>query len=410
MKKLSNYLTILLFIGFIIGVGAYIQLSEKEDISFYENRTLAKNPEVSVEKFVDGSYTKEYETYITDHFAAKDTWIKGYIQWQRLTNQTFIQDYYISKEDNWIYPKPASYVDYAGLDKTVANMEGLAEYTDQHNMELFLFSLPNRYLILDPDYPSFITHGYEYEQKEYYLDGLSKVDNLHLKDVAQDFRNNFTEEEVKELYYQTDHHWNVDGAFEGYKVIYNTLNEQSEYFNEPSLDKEAFSKKCYDNNNFIGSYNRQLYQLVKTEDAICSMIPSNVDFNTWEVYKGGISEETKTIWSNIYGSDLEKENEHNVTDYAGIFTADYKELTVINPAKEKEGIKALFIKDSYANPMTFWLPEHFYQTTFYDMRYNNNRSLYEYLENNEFDMIVFLYNDTTVNSVMYDFSLEEKTE
>lgn len=410
MKKLSNYLTILLFLGFIFGIGAYIQFSEKEDISFYENRTLAKSPEVSVDKLVDGTFTKEYETYITDHFAAKDSWIKGYIQYQRLTGQTFIEDYYISKSDDWIYPKPATAIDYDSLDRTVANMEGLADYTKQHNMELFLFSLPNRFLILNPDYPSFVTQGYEYEQKEYYMDGLSTVENLHVKDVAEDFKANFTEDELKSLYYQTDHHWNVEGAFEAYKVIYKTLQEESQNFDEPPLEEETFSKQCYNNNDFLGSYNRQLYQLVETKDAICSMMPSNVDYDSWEVYKGAISDETKTIWSNIYGSGLGKENEYHVTDYAGIFTADYKELTIINPAKEAEGTKALFIKDSYSNPMSFWLPEHFYQTTFYDLRYNSDRTLYEYLDNNDFDMIVFLYNDTTVHPVMYDFNLEESAE
>lgn len=407
MKKIGNYLLTILFLGFIFGIGVYMQLSEKEEISFYENRALAESPDLTLKKVVDGSYTEEYETYFTDHFFAKGDWVKGYIQWQRLTGQTFIQDYYIS-EDEWIYPKPVQYASFNNIDKSVANLKELTDYTKENGIELFYFSLPNRYLILDPVYPSHVLSGLEQKNKEYFLNEVSSVEDLHVVDVAQNFRDSFTQEELKELYYQTDHHWNVDGAFEGYKAIYNVLNEQSNVFEEPAFNKENFAKACYDNNQFIGSYNRQLYELIETKDSVCTMMPTKFDFNTLDVYRGVITKENKIEdWQNVYGSDLEKDQ--RVIDYAGMFTGDFKELSIINPQKKEEGTRVLFIKDSYANPMSFWLTQHFYQTTFYDMRYNKDRTLYEYLEKNDFDMIAFLYNDTTLLTPMYDFNLEEAT-
>jgi len=407
MKKFGNYLLTILLLCFIFGIGVYMQLSEKEEISFYENRALAKSPEVSLANVLDGTFTKEYETFFTDHFYEKGEWVKGYIQWQRLTGQTFIQDYYISNDD-WIYPKPVQYTSFDNIDKTVANLKELADYTNEKDMELFLFSLPNRYLILDPVYPPHVTNGLEYKNKEYYLNELSKVEDIQVVDVAQQFREKFTHDELKDLYYQTDHHWNADGAFEGYKTIYNTLNEQSEVFNEPKLNEESFNKSCYNNQNFIGSYNRQLYELIDTKDIVCTMMPTDFDFNNLQVYRGAITKENEVDWKNIYGKDLTKDL--RVIDYAGIFTSDFKEINIINPEKKDDGSKVLFIKDSYANPMSFWLSQHFYQSTFYDMRYNSDRTLYEYLDQNEFDMIVFLYNDTTIMPQMYDFNLEEKVE
>lgn len=405
MKKFGNYLLTILFLCFIFGIGTYMLISDKEEVSFYENRTLAKSPELAFSKVMDGTYTKEYETFVTDHFFKKGEWVKGYIQWQRLTGQTFVQDYYIS-DDEWIYPKPVQYTAYSNIDKTIANVRELSEYTKERDMELFLFSLPNRYLILDPEYPSHVTSGLEYKNKEYYLSELSKLEDIHVVDIAQSFREQFTEEELKDLYYQTDHHWNAEGAFEGYKTIYNTLNEHSEVFDEPAFNEDNFEKACYKDQNFIGSYNRQLYELIETDDSVCTIMPTNFDFNNVKVYRGAVTNENQVAdWQNIYGKDLEKDL--RVIDYAGIFTTDFKELTIVNPKKEKEGTKVLFIKDSYANPMSFWLSQHFYQTTFFDIRHNQDRTLYDYLENNDFDMIAFLYNDTTIFPQMYDFRLEE---
>ncbi|RUL49817.1 DHHW family protein [Lysinibacillus antri] len=401
MKSFSNYLLTLLFICFIIGIGAYVWLSEKADISFYENRTLAKMPEISVEKMLDASFTKEYETYFTDHFAGKDRWVKGYIQWQMLTNQTLIQDYYIAADD-WIYPKPADELEYDQIDFSIKNVKQLSEYTQKHNMEFFLFSLPNRYLILEPPYPAYLSNNYEFKHKEYYFNELSKIDALNVIDVSQSFEDQFSYEKLKNMYYQTDHHWTVDGAFEAYKIIYNSLNEKYDLFQEPSFNEANFDRQCYDQ-NFIGSYNRQLYELIETDDEVCTMMPTNFDFNTLEVYVDG----EKLPWDSVYGSGLNKEADF--IDYAGIFTKDFRELNIINPAKE-DGAKVLFIKDSYANPMSFWLAQHFYQTTFFDIRHNQDRTLYEYLNNNEFDAIVFLYNSTTVFANMYNFNLEKLKE
>lgn len=400
MKKLGNYLLTILFIAFIFGIGAYMQFSEKEEISFYENRTLAKSPELSFDKVMDASFTKDYETYFTDHFYEKGEWVKGYIQWQRLTGQTFIQDYFIDDED-WIFPKPGT---YKNVNKTVEYMNELAEYTREKNIELMLFSLPNRFLILDPEYPSHVTSGVEYVNKRYFLNQLSKIEGLRVFDVAQVFRDQFTHDELKDLYYQTDHHWNADGAFEGYKAVYNILNEQSMNFNEPPFNEEQFEKACYEDEHFIGSYNRQLYELIETDDAVCTIMPTNFDFNNVQVYKGPIEQQFQVPWTDIYGTGLNKNQ--RVIDYGGIFTNDYREFSIVNPAKVDEGTKVLFIKDSYANPMTFWLSQHFYQTTFYDIRHNQDRSLYQYLDENEFDMVAFLYNDTTVFPRMFNFNME----
>lgn len=407
MKRLGQYLLMFLFLGSIIVIGSYIQLSPKKEISYYENRKLAEHPELTMEAVKNGVFMGEYETYITDHFAWKDEWVKGYIQWQHASNQTFIQDYFVS-DDLWIYPKPAEVLEYHKLDISINSLRELANYTEANNTKLFYFSLPNRYLILEPPYPSYLKSDIEFLHRDYFLNGLSSIEGLHVVDVGKAFKENFTNDQLKELYYQTDHHWNVDGAFEGYRNIYEALNEQLQNFSEPPFERDHFTKKCYEDRTFLGSYNRQLYELIETDDAVCTSIPNNVDLNLLDIYVGSVAEENKVPWQHVFGSGLHQPS--TVVNYAEMFTTDYRELTIVNPAKKAEGTKVLFIKDSYANPMSLWLAQHFYETTIFDIRHNQDRTLYSFLENHDYDLIAFLYNDTTLFPNMYDFHLNVPEE
>ena len=40
-----------------------------------ENRRLQQRPEFSFETLFSGSYTKDFETYVTDQFTLRDEWI-----------------------------------------------------------------------------------------------------------------------------------------------------------------------------------------------------------------------------------------------------------------------------------------------------------------------------------------------
>jgi hypothetical protein len=160
---------------------------------------------------------------------------------------------------------------------------------------------------------------------------------------------------------------------------------------------------------FMGGYNKQLYGMIDmNRDSICHVESSEFDMSSFEIYKGAISKQTKTKWENIYGSGLRQKEEY--VDYAAAFTGDWRELNVINPEKKAEGKKLLIIKDSYANPLTQLMSQHYYQTTFYDMRYNMDRSLLDFLNKNQYDTIIFLYNNANMYSMMHDFDLSEKEE
>ena len=67
------------FIGFMLIWGILIILNfaiKNESFSEKENRYLAKLPNFTFEKLVDGTYQEEMDTYINDHFVFRNGWIK----------------------------------------------------------------------------------------------------------------------------------------------------------------------------------------------------------------------------------------------------------------------------------------------------------------------------------------------
>ena len=76
MKRIGKRISQLVFIVcalLLIGTASYLTtVSEKEDISFYENRTLAKAPEWSIKGILSGEWGQEAESYLADHVAYRD--------------------------------------------------------------------------------------------------------------------------------------------------------------------------------------------------------------------------------------------------------------------------------------------------------------------------------------------------
>lgn len=383
-------------------VGTYVVTSSDKTVSFYENRALAQKPAATTDSLMNGEFTKGFETYFTDQFAIRDFWVSSYMNYQQLTNQTYFLNHYVA-EDNWIYPKPMAYTAYPSIDQTMAYMKEMESFTKEKNMELYFFSLPERSILLEAPYPEYISTGNEKLNKDYFASTIPK-DHLIYTNIEEQFRAQYSQEELKELYFQTDHHWNIDGAFAGYQTIVETFNEHSEIVGDSAVASDQFVKQCYPEEHFLGSYNKQLYASVPTTDVACTITPVDFDYNELEVYAGEVREDLKVPYEQIYSKDVNKGLEY--LEYAGVYTGDHREINIINPAKIDENTKALFVKDSYGNPLTLLLSQHFYQTTFYDMRYNLDRSLFDYIEANDYDLIVFLYNDLTIFPSMYDFKLE----
>ncbi|WP_085991037.1 DHHW family protein [Oceanobacillus senegalensis] len=405
MKSFGNILVSFLFVAFIFFFGITTFLTPDKETSDTENRTLAQRPPITPETIVNGEYTRQFDSYLTDQFYLRDGWIKSYLSWQLLTNQTFVYDYYV--QDEWVYPKPFTEIDKNAIQFAVENMKELNHYTKKNQIELYYFSIPDRRHMLHESYPRWVDNSLGQADKELFLSSLPK-DHINIIDIGQQWNNQWGDKDYHSFYFSTDHHWNMYGAFAGYEVIRETLQENSSIFHDGPLDKESYHMHCLNDRNFLGTYNRQLFGMIDASgEALCYVENEHVNIEEWTTYVDGMSEEHKVHFSDVYGKAKQSDDDELVT-YTDVYAGDHSEVHILNPEKANDNTKILFLKDSYANTLLPLLAEHFYHTTFYDVRHNEGESLYEFIEKHDYDAVAFLYSNGRTLEYLYDF--EQNTD
>ena len=77
MDEKSNAMMTVGFLAAIILIFTVADLTKSDRLySENENRMLASKPELTKESVLDGSYMEDYESYVTDQFVGRDTWVE----------------------------------------------------------------------------------------------------------------------------------------------------------------------------------------------------------------------------------------------------------------------------------------------------------------------------------------------
>ena len=95
---------IILFLILIFGLTIGSLLVKPKAFSEEENRYLAEKPEFSWKALFEGSYTSDYESFITDQFIGRNQWIGWKTDVERLMLRQDINGVYFC-QDNYVMEK-----------------------------------------------------------------------------------------------------------------------------------------------------------------------------------------------------------------------------------------------------------------------------------------------------------------
>lgn len=207
MKKLFTRLPVFVFLLLVFGIGIWNLLTPDRVYSENENRFLAKVPAFSAKELFFGDYTADLETYVTDQFAARDTWVAAkaaselILQKQQSGGVYFAQDDYLIEAFDELnreqYEKNLGYA--AALGKALAGRD----------IPLHCMLVPTASHVLREKLPAFAP---ETNQAQMLTEAESILPNL--TDVTEALYSHREES----IYYRTDHHWTSLGAFYAYEA------------------------------------------------------------------------------------------------------------------------------------------------------------------------------------------------
>ena len=373
-KYLKIYYSIMTLVFLVILIVIVTLNTIKKDIKFSEseNRILAQKPKFSIDRLLEGRYTKKYEKYKVDQFVDRDGWMK-------LKSSV---DLALGKnESNGIYKGSDDYLieSFEVPDSEIVNrnIKAINNFNEKHkDIKEYMLISPNSVSILSEKLPPYAP----VVSQKLVMDNFAKTLNKGINYI--DVYNTLDKHDKEYIYYKTDHHWTTLGAYysflEAAKAM--DLEVKKDYYNVERVS-----------NDFYGTlYSKSGYE-VKTPDYIDVYLPKDEN----DEYVVNYVEEQKKSASFYDSEKLETKDKY------GMFLGGNHPVVKIKTTS-KEDRKLLIFKDSYANSFVPFLTQYFSDIIMVDPRYYYD-DIEKLIEEEGISDILYLYN---ANTFFSDTSLE----
>lgn len=344
--KLRERITIILFCSFLLSVTLCYLFLPKADFSENEKRYLEEMPALSWESVASGDWGNDIETYLADHIPGRDFFVGVNAYFNLFTGRQ-------AGEDIWLKEGKLIEAPVSGDSSAIArNVGAVNKFADTIGQEVDFMVIPSA--------------GWAMGLTDYHDDAIingiiaQAEEPVRPVDVTDVFAGR------PELYYDTDHHWTSEGAYEGYKAYMESQGKA--YREESTFEKTIFAK-------FQGStYSRSALWLTAAEE-----------LELWQgsdllTVTNGESDETHE--GVFYWERLEEADKYTV-----FLDGNHSIVRVRNP--EGTG-KLLVIRDSYSNSLGCFLAESYEEVVLIDLRYYRQQ-VSQLVSEEAFDDILVCY-------------------
>lgn len=356
MSRICQKIVFAVFCSLITLLALLFVFLPKNGFSETENRYLASFPTFSLASVLDGSFMKDFETYLADQFPARDTWVSTKARLAKLQGKMENNDVYFGKKDTLLarFPEPDEQ-----LTTNLSQVQALANKTD---IPVCFSLIPTATAIWSDRLPD---NAPNYDQSILLDTAKNTVTSAKWIDIAASLTTNRDED----LYYRLDHHWTTRGAYYGYAAICSALGLTPRLLDSytPTTVTDHFQGTLFSSSGVRWLPDDTIETYVNAQGVSVTSYPNG----TPEVGKLYHTEKLDT------------------KDKYSFFLGGNQPLCVIkNPAIS--GPKIMVIRDSYSDSLAPFLSETFSQVHLFDPRYNL-QSPSDYAENNDIDMILVLY-------------------
>lgn len=279
----------------------------------------------------------------------------------------------------------------------------LNDYLQEKGIPLLYFMCPSKIDPLNNQLPI----GYQdfsNENMDNFLNILSKekVDFIDMREYFHKQNISFTD-----CFFNTDHHWNIKTGFMSYQLLSEYMsNHYNVHINPEYLDLDNYSSDVYED-IFLGSQGKRTGVYFGGVDDITIYTPDySSDFEVaiqTKAYKtvrrSGSFEEAILAKYRV-----EKTDYFNQNPYAVYWGGDYPVVRATNNLAENN-LKTIIIKDSFGLVPSAYLCNNFKDTILIDLRYLRDITLVEYINQENPDYIIMIFNNSTFTDEMYSFGL-----
>ena len=360
-KKYCIFITALFcaFIGVFLVANA---VSPDRTFSEMENRNLEQLPTPSVQTLLSGEFMKDFETYTTDQFVGRDSWIGLKSSTERALGKQENNGVYFCDKDTLI-----TRFDQPDSQKVTDNLTYVNNFVENVDIPVTFSLIPTQACIWADRLPAGAPNASQ-------TDILSQAQAAVPGATWADLYTPLWEHKDEDIFYRTDHHWTSLGAYYGYTGLAKALG-----FTPVSLDSYTETVRSTE---FYGTvFSSSGVRWVKP-DTISTYVPDTGITVTEHSYdnKGNPIEIPRSLYVESFLS---------VKDKYSMFLGGNQSLGVVKtPNTDKP--KLLIIRDSYTDSVVPFLTPHYSEIHLIDLRYYK-LSIQDYIEQNGIDQALVLY-------------------
>lgn len=383
-KMTPHKLMIGLFALTLCGVSLLTVILPKKEKSENENRYLAKFPTVVNDKKLESAknpadvwnsvkwkyindrsgnaFKDDFETYLSDHLAGREAWVKASNRIQRLSGKQEINEVY-TVGDRMI--QTFKKYDADSVNASINAMNTFAERFP--NKQMYLMMAPTAQDFCMNKIPSYVGL---LSEKTFIDDCYKKMKNI----ATIDCRSFLASSADEYLYYRTDHHWTSLGAFFAYQSAAKVLGYAAYGYGAFNIETASSS--------FLGTlYSKTLDDRITPDSIEYYMLTKN---------------EPNIKMTSINGSEVKEYDSLYVRDFLdekdkySSFTGSNVPIVKIETDIDNDK-SLLIVKDSYAHALVPFLANHYSKITMVDMRYINT-DLNQLINMNEYSQVLFMFN------------------
>lgn len=359
-KRIKRMLALLMPLFILLALVINIIVPDK-DISFVENRSLQKFPEINKTSFVDGSFENKMSNWFGDQFVGRNGLIHLRYGVLKLMGQKKINDIYLCGKQ---LIEDTKLPNETQLSR---NLNAINAFTEKHSdVDTSFMLIPNAVYVQNKRLPYFSD---ENDQGKI-MDSI--YNTLDSSVYSFDARKTLKKHSEEYLYYKSDHHWTSLGAFYTYQAW------------QKQQGNDDISLKDYDqyvvSNNFRGTLANGSGSFGIKDD-----ITIFVNKNLSDYY---VQEPKQKNKGSIYDSSFLK-----TKDQYSVFLGGNKDIQRIELNNDSKRHLLLF-KDSYANSFVQFIMNDYRSITIVDPRYYRD-DIEKVMQEDLITDVMYLYNTNT---------------
>ena len=354
-----EYGTITAFLCLMILLGLlWLAAGPKSQFSENENRMLQMFPELRFSDLVDGTYMKSVESYVCDQFPLRDQFVDLCTRTQLFAGKTELNaDYSTQPAKAGVYFGKNGHLYEPTLPDTEQTFEENAKafgtFAKKEKIPFYLLAVPSAAQEQPENIPAHSAAGdqrRDLQSLERQVGSNGHVVNLFgllsLKTAG-------------DVYFKTDHHWNMQGAYIGYQALIH-----------------AMGKPCAPLSDYtVRTASQPFYGTLYSKAVFDGQQADSFSYPVWN----GMDAVTVQIGSTQSHGIYQTEYLNRKDKYSLYFGGNPPVAVIRNPSAPSG--KLLLVKDSFANSMIPYLCRNYSEIHMIDLRYFN-QDLGQYISRN----------------------------